>query len=83
MCPYIYFFELQVKFNDIIIDIYIFSEQAALFGGADNLPIFLSRHTIPRVDIVVDPCAAILVLIVTGLLCGGIKQVGFYYNLLL
>ncbi|XP_061356749.1 cationic amino acid transporter 2, vacuolar-like isoform X1 [Gastrolobium bilobum] len=47
---------------------------AALFGGVDNLPIFLSRQRIPGIDIVVDPCAAILVLIVTGLLCVGIKE---------
>lgn len=46
-----------------------------LFGGPDNLPVFLARHQIPGLDIVVDPCAAILVFIVTGLLCGGIKEV--------
>ncbi|RDX71445.1 Cationic amino acid transporter 2, vacuolar, partial [Mucuna pruriens] len=47
---------------------------AALVGGADKLPIFLSRQHIPGIDIVVDPCAAILVLLVTGLLCLGIKE---------
>ncbi|KAJ4721316.1 Vacuolar cationic amino acid transporter [Melia azedarach] len=47
---------------------------AMLFGGPDNLPVFLARHQIPGLDIVVDPCAAILVFIVTGLLCGGIKE---------
>ncbi|KAG4912752.1 hypothetical protein AAZX31_19G104500 [Glycine max] len=47
---------------------------AALFGGADNLPIFLARQHIRGIDIVVDPCAAILVLLVTGLLCVGIKE---------
>ncbi|XP_044499404.1 cationic amino acid transporter 2, vacuolar-like [Mangifera indica] len=47
---------------------------ALLFGGGDGLPIFLSRHYIPGLDIVVDPCAAILVFIVTGLLCLGIKE---------
>lgn len=46
----------------------------------DNLPIFLSRQHIPGIDIVVDPCAVILVLIVTGLLCLGIKEVGFNYD---
>lgn len=47
---------------------------ALLFGGGDSLPAFLDRHYIPGLDIVVDPCAAILVFIVTGLLCVGIKE---------
>ncbi|MBA0687073.1 hypothetical protein Goari_014636, partial [Gossypium aridum] len=47
---------------------------ALLFGGEDSLPIFLSRQYIPGLDVVVDPCAAILVFIVTGLLCVGIKE---------
>ncbi|KAI4301022.1 hypothetical protein L6164_034341 [Bauhinia variegata] len=47
---------------------------AALFGGPDSLPIFLARQHIPWLDIVVDPCAAILVFIVTGLLCIGVKE---------
>ncbi|KAA8516900.1 hypothetical protein F0562_017282 [Nyssa sinensis] len=47
---------------------------ALLFGGADSLPAFLARVYIPGFDIVVDPCAAILVLLVTGLLCVGIKE---------
>lgn len=47
---------------------------ALLFGGGDSLPAFLARHHIPGLDIVVDPCAAILVVIVTGLLCVGIKE---------
>ncbi|MCL7042236.1 hypothetical protein MKW94_007731 [Papaver nudicaule] len=50
---------------------------ALLFGGADSLPFFLSRMIIPGTDIVVDPCAAILVLVVTGLLCVGIKESSF------
>ena len=58
------------------------SYQAALFGDADSLPNFLARQHIPWLDIVVDPCAAVMVLIVTGLLCLGIKEVDFYYNLL-
>ncbi|CAK7341539.1 unnamed protein product [Dovyalis caffra] len=45
---------------------------ALLFGGEDNLPSYLSRHTI--LGIVVDPCAAVLILIVTVLLCIGIKE---------
>ncbi|KAM7505152.1 hypothetical protein LguiB_004056 [Lonicera macranthoides] len=47
---------------------------ALLFGGADSLPGFLARQTIPGLNIVVDPCAAILVFFVTGLLCVGIKE---------
>ncbi|KAK6942059.1 Amino acid/polyamine transporter I [Dillenia turbinata] len=47
---------------------------AMLFGGGDSLPAFLSRQYVPGLDIVVDPCAAILVLIVMGLLCVGIKE---------
>ncbi|KAB1223317.1 Cationic amino acid transporter 2, vacuolar [Morella rubra] len=43
----------------------------ALFGG--SLPA-LARQHIPGLDIVVDPCAAILVFIVTGLLSVGIKE---------
>lgn len=49
--------------------------QALFFGGRDNLPAFLARTHIPLLDIVVDPCAAVLVLIVTALLCVGIKEV--------
>ncbi|GAV88379.1 AA_permease_2 domain-containing protein/AA_permease_C domain-containing protein [Cephalotus follicularis] len=47
---------------------------AMLFGGPDSLPAFLARHYIPGLDVVVDPCAAILVFIVTGLMCVGIKE---------
>ncbi|GMH30004.1 hypothetical protein Nepgr_031847 [Nepenthes gracilis] len=47
---------------------------ALLFGGENSLPAFLARHTIPGLDIVVDPCAAGLILVVTGLLCVGIKE---------
>lgn len=39
------------------------------------MPAFLVRHTIPGIGVVVDPCAAVLVLIVTALLCIGIKEV--------
>lgn len=45
---------------------------ALFFGGVDKLPAFLGRLTI--LGTVVDPCAAILVLFVTGLLCTGIKE---------
>lgn len=51
--------------------------QAMLFGGPSSLPVFLARQTIPGVGVVVDPCAAILCLVVTGLLCVGIKEVLF------
>lgn len=47
---------------------------ALLFGGPDSLPAFLARHSIPGLGIVVDPCAALLVFVVTGLLCVGIKE---------
>ncbi|EXB68043.1 Cationic amino acid transporter 2 [Morus notabilis] len=45
-----------------------------LFGGENNLPAFLSRQYIPGLDIMVDPFAAVLVLVVTGLLSVGIKE---------
>ncbi|CAN1246214.1 Cationic amino acid transporter 2, vacuolar [Linum grandiflorum] len=47
---------------------------ALLFGGEGSLPFFLARQTIPGLDIVIDPCAAVLVFVVTGLLCVGIKE---------
>ncbi|XP_050212706.1 cationic amino acid transporter 4, vacuolar-like isoform X1 [Mercurialis annua] len=47
---------------------------ALFFGGMDNLPSYLARHTIPGLGVVVDPAAAVLVLIVTVLLCMGIKE---------
>ncbi|KAJ9540469.1 hypothetical protein OSB04_026975 [Centaurea solstitialis] len=50
---------------------------ALLFGGPDSLPAFLARHSIPGLGIIVDPCAAILVFIVTALLCVGIKESTF------
>ncbi|GJX05481.1 cationic amino acid transporter 2, vacuolar-like protein isoform X2, partial [Tanacetum coccineum] len=45
---------------------------ALFFGGQDSLPAFLARPTI--LGIVVDPSAAVLVFIITGLLCTGIKE---------
>uniref|UniRef100_A0A7N1A6W2 Cationic amino acid transporter C-terminal domain-containing protein n=1 Tax=Kalanchoe fedtschenkoi TaxID=63787 RepID=A0A7N1A6W2_KALFE len=47
---------------------------ALLFGGDGSLPFFIARQHIPGLDVTVDPCAAILVLVVTGLLCVGIKE---------
>ncbi|KAF3326700.1 cationic amino acid transporter 2, vacuolar-like isoform X2 [Carex littledalei] len=47
---------------------------ALFFGGQDNLPSFLARVYVPWLGIIVDPCAAILVLVVTALLCLGIKE---------
>jgi cationic amino acid transporter 1 len=44
------------------------------FGGQENLPAWLGRHTIPGIDVVVDPCAGLLVVVVTGLLCLGIRE---------
>lgn len=37
----------------------------------------MARHTISCFghEVVVDPCAAVLVMVVTGLLCFGIKEV--------
>ncbi|KAG7549741.1 Papain-like cysteine peptidase superfamily [Arabidopsis thaliana x Arabidopsis arenosa] len=46
---------------------------ASFFGGLNKLPVFLARQTIPGVGIVVDPCAALLIMI-TILLCFGIKE---------
>ncbi|KAH9697416.1 hypothetical protein KPL71_023602 [Citrus sinensis] len=42
--------------------------------GLCILPFFLAHQEIPGLDIIVDPCAAIIVLFVTGLLCVGIKE---------
>ncbi|XP_074587150.1 cationic amino acid transporter 2, vacuolar-like [Curcuma longa] len=50
---------------------------ALVFGGPDSLPSYLARIHIPGIDIIVDPCAAVLVLFVTGLLCLGIKESTF------
>ncbi|CAM0956961.1 unnamed protein product [Alopecurus aequalis] len=47
---------------------------ALFFGGQDNLPFFLAQVHVKWLDTAVDPCAAILVLIVTALLCLGIKE---------
>ncbi|XP_050370434.1 cationic amino acid transporter 4, vacuolar-like [Argentina anserina] len=47
---------------------------AFFFGGLDKLPAILARHTMPVIGVVVDPSAAVLVLIVTFLLCTGIKE---------
>ncbi|CAL4897610.1 unnamed protein product [Urochloa decumbens] len=50
---------------------------ALFFGGPDSLPWILARHEIPWLDVVIDPCAAFLVFLVTGLLCVGIKESSF------
>ncbi|KAH9618687.1 hypothetical protein KSS87_000806 [Heliosperma pusillum] len=50
---------------------------ALLFGGKNGLPSFLARQYIPAIDVTVDPCAAVLVFVVTGLLCIGIKESTF------
>jgi len=43
----------------------------------DNLPRFLSYQHIPGIDIDVDPLSAFMVLLVTWILCTGIKEVNF------
>ncbi|XP_057539587.1 cationic amino acid transporter 4, vacuolar-like [Amaranthus tricolor] len=45
---------------------------ALYFGGEGNLPVLLSRHTI--FGIVVDPCAAVVIVVATVLMCTGIKE---------
>ncbi|KAJ0616480.1 putative amino acid/polyamine transporter I, cationic amino acid transporter [Helianthus annuus] len=45
---------------------------ALFFGGQDGLPAILGRPTV--LGIVVDPSAAILVFVMTALLCTGIKE---------
>lgn len=52
-----------------------------IFGGEDCLPAILARHQIPGLDIVVDPCAAVLVFIVTALLCTGVKEVYLFQTI--
>jgi cationic amino acid transporter 1 len=44
------------------------------FGGQENLPAWLGRQTIPGIDVVVNPCAGLLVVVITGLLCLGIRE---------
>ncbi|KAI3793684.1 hypothetical protein L1987_36304 [Smallanthus sonchifolius] len=56
-------------------------EFALLFGGPDSLPAFMARHYVPGLGIVVDPCAAMLVFVVTGLLCVGIKESTFVQSI--
>ena len=52
------------------------SIQALFFGGEEKMPSFLARHTILELGgVVIDPCAAILVIIVTVLLYLWIKEV--------
>jgi len=41
------------------------------------LPWILARHQLPWFNIIIDPCAAALVFIVTVLLCVGIKESSF------
>ncbi|TVU45856.1 hypothetical protein EJB05_05361 [Eragrostis curvula] len=54
---------------------------ALFFGGPDSLPWILARHQLPWFGIVVDPCAAALVFVVTILLCVGIKESSFAQGL--
>lgn len=57
-----------------------FVSQALFFGGQDKLPFFLGQVHVKWLDTPVDPCAAILVLIVTALLCLGIKEVNVLFH---
>ncbi|XP_027173460.1 cationic amino acid transporter 4, vacuolar-like [Coffea eugenioides] len=52
----------------------------SFIGGEDKLPGLLARQTI--FGVLVDPCAAILVFIVTGLLCTGIKESSFFQGII-
>ncbi|XP_019093276.1 PREDICTED: cationic amino acid transporter 2, vacuolar-like [Camelina sativa] len=61
----------------LLIVIVCTGSSALIFGGEDGLPAILARHQIPGLDVVVDPCAAVLVFVVTGLLCMGIKESTF------
>ncbi|KAL6637205.1 hypothetical protein ACP70R_024777 [Stipagrostis hirtigluma subsp. patula] len=54
---------------------------ALFFGGPDSLPWILARHQLPWFDIIVDPCAAALVFVVTILLCVGIKESSYAQGL--
>ena len=68
---------LSIKFSLQISELFIIRPffQALFFGGQDKLPFFLAQVHVRGLDTPVDPCAAILVLIVTALLCLGIKEV--------
>uniref|UniRef100_A0A0E0M7Z2 Cationic amino acid transporter C-terminal domain-containing protein n=1 Tax=Oryza punctata TaxID=4537 RepID=A0A0E0M7Z2_ORYPU len=50
---------------------------ALFFGGHEKLPFFLTQIHVKWLVTPLDPCAAILVLIVTALLCLGIKESSF------
>jgi hypothetical protein len=54
---------------------FLYFFQALFFGGQDSLPWILARHQLPWFGIIIDPCAAALVCVVTVLLCMGIKEV--------
>lgn len=47
---------------------------ALLCGGEDNLPAWLLQQELSGTEITIDPCAAVLVILVTLLLCAGIKE---------
>ena len=71
---------IYVYLDLILSGVFVFFK-ASFFGGSDKLPVFLARQTIPGLGIVVDPCAALLIMIVTILLCFGIKEVLTFQNL--
>jgi cationic amino acid transporter 1 len=73
---YILQFNKHNMLNNFVLYLFCsFLLQALFFGGQDNLPSFLARHTLPGLGIVVDPCAAVLIILITFLLCLGIKEV--------
>ncbi|CAH8325162.1 unnamed protein product, partial [Eruca vesicaria subsp. sativa] len=65
---------LDYKIGGLAIARGISPNLASFFGGSDKLHVFLARQTIPGLGIVVDPCAALLVIIFTILLCFGIME---------
>lgn len=53
---------------------------AVALGGADSLPLVLSRIPIPGTSIVLDPCAALAVGLVSALLGTGIKESALFQS---
>eukprot|EP00897_Mesotaenium_endlicherianum_P008093 jgi/Mesen1/7311/ME000376S06476 len=47
---------------------------AIIFGGNENLPAVLARVAVPDTSIILDPCAAFMVTIITALLSAGIRE---------
>ncbi|MCO5557775.1 hypothetical protein L7F22_011346 [Adiantum nelumboides] len=64
------------KFSSLpfFLDVDMVGVDTGMLGGEANLPSWLSTSTIPGTSIVIDPCAAVLVTLVTVLLCLGVKE---------